>query len=358
MSQDVVLIRCPECNASLKVPASIAPGKKIKCPKCSSPIVMEKPGSAKPSGKSSAPPGKEKKAVEKKAPEKKPSADEDGDDSGTYILRQNEESEEEKERAKVNYIPEVETKDLRGPAQAQILKPSNIIIFRCIFCCGLCLMSLIVAVWPFLFQEDVVDYITVLKEFHKIKMVDAKGDEARTKHTARIKILDSANTEIFAKNVYPEKYKNVKESETAASGLQLQEDEKEFILKIRTKVMPYRVSWIIFTLIILIYNIVEAMGAVRMQQLESYRWSIAAAVMGILPVNLLGLLSKIWSAEVKPDPMTLFPEAGFDMLVFFTHPLFLISLEYVGSLMFGILTLSILLREDVKEGFAYKGEHM
>ena len=40
------------------------------------------------------------------------------------------------------------------------------------------------------------------------------------------------------------------------------------------------------------YFAVEAMAAVRMQALESYNWSMVCAIMGIIPFNCIGLLSK------------------------------------------------------------------
>ena len=98
-----------------------------------------------------------------------------------------------------------------------------------------------------------------------------------------------------------------------------------------------------------------------MLALESYNCAIVCAIMEIMPLNGIGLLAKIVSVEVQPDPMELIPDTGFNfsdggLLVLFSHPLFLLCLEYIGSLALGATALQVLLKPEVKEGFTYKGD--
>lgn len=346
-------VKCGKCSAILKLPASITPGKKIRCPKCSEVITV-------PSTEEVAP--KKNKDGTKPAKEAAPppkNVDHEEDDGKTaYGVRVDATPEEEKKnKPKINFALDKSLKDLRGPAQAAVLGPSNKIIFRCIFCVGLAFFSFGVAVWPFLFMEDILDYRDTLKAYFKEEVAKAKGADEAKKISERANTIDKDNkNEILKKNVYPELYKDAKGDQNAEMGISLEEGEREFIKAIRVKHIPYRIAWMICSLLILFYNVVESMAAVKMQAMESYKWAIACAIMGIVPFNCLGLVVKIWSQDVKPDPMELFPEDGFNLFQLFTHPLFLLCLEYVGSLLMGILALSVMLKEDVKEGFAYKGD--
>ena len=345
-------VKCEKCGANLKLPASITPGKKIRCPKCSEIITVPAPAQTSP------PKPKDDPKPAKEEPSKKPMDDDEEDSGGHYGLREQSAPtpQDKKEKPKVDYALDNSVKDLRGPAQAAVLGPSNKIIMRSIFCVALAFASFGIGVWPFLFQEDILDYRDTLKAYFKEAIANAKGDEAK-KLADRAKTIDNDNkNDILRKNVYPELYKEKKNDLSAETGINLEEPEREFIKEIRKKHIPYRIAWIICSLIILGYNLFIAMAAVKMQAMESYNWSIACAVMSIIPINCIGLIVKIWSADVKPDPMQLFPEEGFDLLQLFTHPLFLLCLEYVGSLAMGAMALTILLKEEVKEGFAYKGD--
>jgi len=355
MANDTISMKCEHCGANLKLPATLAPGKKIKCPKCSG-VILVQSASAAPSK----PPKDEKKTPEA-PPKKKSSGDDDDDDGALYGLRDiAKPGEEVKSKPKVNYALDTSNKDLRGPAQAALLGPSNKIMFRSMFCVALCVFSFGVAVWPFLFSEDILDYKDTLKAYFKIEAEKAKGTpDVQKKLIERGSAIEKDNkNDILAHNVYPEIAERQKKMGLTdiPQGITLQPAEQAFIKEIRTKQVPYRISWIIFSLLILVYNAVEAMAAVRMQALESYNWSMVCAIMGIIPFNCIGLLSKIWSVEVQPDPMQLIPDDGFDLLQMFTHPLFLLCLEYIGSLAMGATALQVLLKPEVKEGFTYKGD--
>jgi len=352
MSNAPLSIKCEHCGANLKLPPTILPGKKIKCPKCSGALIV-------PTTSAGSPPPKDgkKDAVVKPA---KP-IDDDEDDNQRYGIKESANPEADKKaKPKINYGPDTSVKDIRGPVQAALLGPSNKIMARSMFCCALCIFSFGAGVWDFVFSEDILDYRDTLKAYFKNEQ-DNKALSAEEKKRIAKRGSDIAKdnkNEILARNVYPEVVEREKKLglKDLDPGITLELPEQKFIKEIRVKQIPYRIAWIIFSLLILIYNAVQAMASVKMQSLESYKWSIACAVMGIIPFNCIGLFTKIWSADVQPDPMLFVPDEGFDLLQLFTHPLFLLCLEYVGSLGMGIMALQVLLREEVKAGFKYKGE--
>ncbi|MFZ4610708.1 MAG: hypothetical protein ACOYNM_12895, partial [Gemmataceae bacterium] len=48
MANDTISMKCEHCGANLKLPSTLAPGKKIKCPKCSG-VILVQSASAAPS---------------------------------------------------------------------------------------------------------------------------------------------------------------------------------------------------------------------------------------------------------------------------------------------------------------------
>ena len=97
MANDSISMKCEHCSANLKLPGTLAPGKKIKCPKCSGVIIV--PSATAPSK----PPKDEKKAPEA-PPKKKNSGDDDDDDGVLYGLRDiPKPGEEVKSKPTVNY---------------------------------------------------------------------------------------------------------------------------------------------------------------------------------------------------------------------------------------------------------------
>ena len=360
MANDSISMKCEHCGANLRLPATLAPGKKIKCPKCSGVIIVQS-ASAAPSK----PPKDEKKAPEA-PPKKKSSGDDDDDDGVLYGLRDIANPEQEaKSKPKINYALDDSNKDLRGPAQAALLGPSNKIMFRGMFCVALCVFSFGTAAWPFVFSEDIVDYEIILKEYYKIEERNAKDPKDKDALRSKSKDIEKSIVKlgIYRRNIYPEVDALEKKQGLTdlPQGTTIDSGAQKFIGEVRAKEIPYRISWIILSLLILVYNAVEAMAAVRMQALESYNWSMACAIMGIIPFNCIGLFAKIWSVEVQPDPMELIPDTGFNfadggLLVVFYHPLFLLCVEYIGSLFMGVMALQVLLKPEVKEGFNYKGD--
>jgi hypothetical protein len=141
----------PDCGVTLKTAARVATGKAVKCPKCGKPFVPE--------------PAEEE--VPAKAPEpaaapavKRPFADDDdeSDESvkkGYGVVR---ETEEEVAAAKKNKATFKDPKDkfkksARGPAQALLVMPANLLTAEGLLTLGAGIVIFVVGMWPLVFND-------------------------------------------------------------------------------------------------------------------------------------------------------------------------------------------------------------
>src|SRR5258707_469994 len=120
-------LSCPECGTVLRPAKPVAPGKKVKCPRCETVftagedeeldvIDMVEEEEERPRRKAKVP----AKAKAGKAAAKKPKEEDDG----AYGLFKDKEEDEEN-KPKINYAPDMSIKDLRGPAVAILMPPTN-----------------------------------------------------------------------------------------------------------------------------------------------------------------------------------------------------------------------------------------
>ena len=166
-------ITCPDCRSVLKPARPLADGKKVKCPKCGKmfttpglveevvEVEEEQPRKSKASAK------KPKAAVKKTAPAPAPkkTADDDGEDDGggIYGTVQDEEKADE-DKPQIEYAPDMSIKDLRGPAQAAVVRPSNYLLLIGGVSALLDILIICVCFWPMVFSEHLKDHAGVLGE--------------------------------------------------------------------------------------------------------------------------------------------------------------------------------------------------
>src|SRR5579884_545681 len=129
---------CPECKKVLKPTKPLPEGKKVTCPKCGANFAAKEPPpdpAAHPTKKAAAPAAPKPTAVKKAQQASKPirpieqrrhnlDDDEDEDEGGVYDFAE----QPDHEGPEVEYTPDMSIKDLRGPAQAMLVKPSNYLI--------------------------------------------------------------------------------------------------------------------------------------------------------------------------------------------------------------------------------------
>jgi hypothetical protein len=147
----------PDCGVMLKTPNRIAVGKSVKCPKCGKPFVPEPAGLSGNDPRAAAPAAA---AAPVAAPAKSRFADddEDSDESvkrGYGVLKDSEAEikEAKKNRPKFTEVQDKFKKSARGPAQALLVMPSNLLLGAGVIVCIASVVFFIIGMWPLVFND-------------------------------------------------------------------------------------------------------------------------------------------------------------------------------------------------------------
>jgi predicted Zn finger-like uncharacterized protein len=337
-------ITCPECKSVLRPAKPVPDGKKVRCPKCGNLFITpglvedeeERPRTQKSSKK--APKKKEKVALKKggapKPPPKKHDFDDDEESGGIYSFvdagPKKEEDEEEESKPYIEYAPDMSIKDLRGPAQAEVVKPSNYIMLIGGLSALANLFLICWSFWPMIFSDSVVDYYKALKNYYQNKQ--DMSDQDRKNAMQRV-----------------EGYKEFKDLKD--KDLEIVQDANEAAVKdFWVGMFPWlgRLWLMGFFIFVLIYNAIAIIGAVKVQNLESRRWGIASSIMMLFPPACGGLSCLFALAFHFLEDMTGFlgEVTQFYMIVAAAAP-------YVASLYIGVMSLRTLMDQKVIDGFEY-----
>ena len=271
----VSTLTCPKCSATLKPANPVAVGKKIKCPKCGTIFearedenkITAKPSKAAPAKTNpskSVKPAKPSPAAAAAPSKPKYQGEEDEGPAIYGVVRDphverpadDDEEMDEDDPRNISYVPDLSIKDPRGPAQAAVIKPSNFLMFVGVIGCLLGFLAMGYGIFPFIFTE----YWPNPEDFFK----DKQGKTVR---------------------------KEWKE---------LKHDEREEIEKATIDEQILHGIYIGAGAFILIYNALIAIGGVKMQNLESYRWSMTSSILATIggggPLWLItGLPIGIWN---------------------------------------------------------------
>lgn len=275
----VAKLTCPECEAVLRPAKPLPAGKNVKCPKCG---VNFKVRDEEDEFRNRPPAGRDKAAPAAAA---KAPVDDDDDEVGTYRFaeeppppKQEEEDDEDfededddgrprksgKARALADeLVPDLSVKDPRGPAQAAINSPSNMLMMIGFLGCVLALGDIVWCIWPMVFSEHMgLDAGELLKASNDLQTIQ-KGQEVNKKQGA------------------PQK-----------EWKDLTKDELNQIEPLETAYLIWNLIWLGGGIFLFLYNGLIVFGAVKMQNLESYGWSMAASIMAMVPFTfpLLGFL--------------------------------------------------------------------
>jgi predicted Zn finger-like uncharacterized protein len=327
-------ITCPECDTVLRPNKPVPAGKKVKCPRCGALFTAgSEPEDVAPRAPARKKPGGNKPA--KAAPARPAPKDEDEEVGGTYAFVK----EEEEEKPDIDYAPDMSIKDLRGPAQAVIVKPSNYLIMAGIAGVIGWLGLLIVVLIPILFP---------LKDEDTERPAMSIGPGLSTmmpEQTGNIPMGLGGGG-----GGSQEGSKETKEAED-------KEKESGEFFRIGTVDLASLVVlawWMILAIVVLplllgaVYSGILTAGAVKMQNLESRGWGIAGCILAMIPINvgglqvLVGLVIKILLAILFDEP---------DIIVFVV-----MGLIYLLSLAAGIWNLLVLMKPEVIAGFEYVAE--
>lgn len=310
-------ITCPDCKSVLRPAKPVPDGKKVKCPKCGTlfttpGLVEEERPRKKESSKQKAKAGI-KKASSPPPPPKPAAVEEDDDGGGLYSYIPEEEKAEE-DKPQIEYAPDLSIKDLRGPAQAAVVAPSNYLLLVNGVSSLSNIFLICVMFWPMVFTESPVDWQAVLSKHYK-------GDKSAVQRVEGIK-----------------EYKDIKDEDLKI----VHEAEAEERVK-RFSLMGAFIG-------LLIYNGFAIFGTVKLQNLESRRWGIAASVMTILPMAAGGISALVGGLFFHTIGAWVLEEMSL------TYSIGLSVLPYLLALFVGVWALRTVLSQEVVDGFEYVAE--
>lgn len=335
-------LTCPDCGNVMRPAKPLPAGKKVKCSECGgmfAPGDDEKPAAAavtkmagkggdKKTGlagksvkktemagkgekqtelKANVPPAKKTKKADEPAKPKDdktiPLADDDEDDGPPLYSYLNEGEHEEPE---IDHTPDMSIKDLRGPAQEKIMKPSNYL-----------LLYSIIGVFAYL----IIAFIFLIPVCFPVPQ--AKGPEGSAPPAAA----------------------QQKKEEKPVSSLFM-------ILGWDLMDTPTYPWWVVFLLVSacflgMIYCGVVVFGGVRMQTLESRAWGIVSSIMIMMPAATLGIIGLMGIAFTNVIGL-IFD----DKTVYLMIPIWGIG-PWAFGILVGVMNLTTLLSEDVIAGYNY-----
>ncbi len=344
-------LTCPECSTVLRPARPVAAGKKVKCPRCETVFTAGddeddaheaptiKPSKAR-AGSSSSREGKASKASSSKGrgPSKpgKPAkaaakADEKPKEETYGVVKDPEEEENTAKKLKIDYAPDDTIKDLRGPAVALLVKPTN--------------WMAILGFAGFFGWLTLIVFIVIPAAF---PLRPEKSEVMRVGEG-----LGAVNPGGFGGMMF------------IGSGPAGQGDSKKFeeetasffeVFGIDLWVVgqqPWYYFWpglIPFVIVMFVSGLV-GYGAVQAQNLESRRWGIAGSILAMIPLTTGGIqLVSIMCAQFFLGMVS--DDHDFIQIV----GIIIAVVEWLASLGVGIWVLVTLLNEDVIAGFEYVAE--
>jgi hypothetical protein len=326
---------CPECSKVLRPAKPVAPGKKVRCPSCEVIFVAEEDDED----------DRPARAAAKQKPKKKQAASGAAgeEEEETYGVIRDESDEEDK--PEVDYAPDTSIKDLRGPAQAAIMPPSNkltmagfIGVFGAV---ALMVLLIIPALLPV--KEDDKEKPVQGIDQGLSKVNPWAGAIAGGGGVGPAPPPPDAGGAGGGSSGPKEKLQEEKASWYEVFGIDF--------------AMLTDLHWALFlvalipVLLLGIFSALVAMGGIKAQNLESRGWGIAGSIMAMFPLNtfcasvtLAILIKSAFLFIIDDDPFIHYIYIGLAVLL------------YAFSLASGIWTLITLNDEDVIAGFEYKGE--
>jgi hypothetical protein len=322
-------LKCPECKSVLRPAKPVPDGTRVKCPRCNKVFTSGREAAIKAaSGKAPAKQAAPKKAAAPPPPPPKPT-DEDEEGGGTYafVKEEGEEEGKEEEKPDINYAPDESIKDLRGPAQGAVVKPSNLLLVIGGVSGLASFLIIMVASWPFLFSEYLIDHTEFFETYYK------KNPGPNNQNKGKM---------------VPKERKDLSKEELAILDEESYEKGKEYAI---TMVLGF---------ILFLYDGFLVFGAVKMQNLESRPWGIASSVLAMLPFGAGGLALAVGGMFYIVVAENVFDAPPFKTLygsVFEdAYTLGIMGLIYGAGLWAGITGMKTMMSQEVIDGFNYQAD--
>jgi hypothetical protein len=291
-------------------------GKSVKCPKCGAGFVVggDEPKAAPARAKTPSPVQKKPAANAVPVAPIRPPGDDDEDGGGTYGVTK----EAENEGTGISYAPDMSVRDLRGPAMQAVVDPSNKMIVVGVLGFIGWLTFLVLVLIPLLFPTQTPE---------------EKAKIAKDRETALSIRANSGNS------------------------LPPPEEESSFfdlfgmdVREIGDISVVLAILCLVPMVLGMIYSGVLSMGAVKIQNLESREWGVAASIMAMVPINAGGMICVL--AMVLNIVLDLLFEGFFKWVVLG----FFLVCYWGTNLACGIWMLTVLNKPDVIAGFEYVPE--
>jgi predicted Zn finger-like uncharacterized protein len=353
----VTKLTCPECSTVLRPAKPVPAGKKVKCPRCDTVFeagadeVEDDDDEVEEERPRRAPrkiPVKAREKVKKAAkdpPKKKPAATDD--DDGAYGVVTDQELEENK--PKIEYAPDMSVKDLRGPALAILWNPSNKLVlmaFVGVFgYLALIILLSIPALFPII-EDD--------KEQDVMKIGPGLSQASPWATSGSMGMLLGGG----GGGDNPAPAPREEQQQGGDSGTKFVE-EKASIYQIwgldLSNLIDAGVGWFLLYMVPIIllacYAGLVAHGAIKMQNIESRRWGMAASIMALFPMNMAGTMAvtamvlNLVLGQIMDDRQFI------DVVVIIA-----MVAEWLLSMGMGIWCIVTLFNETVIAGFEYVAE--
>jgi predicted Zn finger-like uncharacterized protein len=328
-------LTCPECSTVLRPSKPLPPGKKVKCPRCDtvfSASAEEEPEEerpARPVRKGPAKPRAGKAAGGGQGPSK-PAG---GEDEGTYGFMRD--GTEDDDKPQIDYAPDMSIKDLRGPAVAILMSPTNkltLVGFLGVFgWVALLILLMIPALFPLADdgkEWDVLEIGRVWTTGGGMGGGPGGGGGGGGDQSSKQKVEEE------------------KPSLYEVGGVDL--------------ALLCDLAWYLFILCLIpiglmaCYSGLVAFGAIKMQNLESRGWGFASSIMAMVPINMGGLM--LVSAMLIQVLLGIVFDPIADFAFILAVSVIVMTVEWLVSVGAGLYALITLFNEDVIAGFEYVAE--
>jgi predicted Zn finger-like uncharacterized protein len=328
-------LSCPKCKTVLRPAKPLPAGKKVKCPKCGTDFMAEQGDADKQPGvkdlAEAAVAAKKAKSAGKKANAKKPLDDEE-DSAGVYSIvaadrpkTEDDEDGEEEGEGKVNFVPDHSIKDLRGPAQKIVIKPSNLLLANGVVGFFGWVILFIILIIPVVFPA----------------IEDTGEDKDQPKPTLPIVtqgLSALANSGQGQQLVMPKEENKVSLYKVYIWDLSAIANFQFFIFALCLSPIFLGIA----------YAMVMTYGAVQMQSLQSRTWGIVSAIMCMFPFATFGFV--IVCSMVISVVVSMLSD---DKLAVLVALIGFVVAEVLGCIGIGVLNLLALNRKEVIDGFNY-----
>jgi hypothetical protein len=252
------------------------------------------------------------------------------EEGGTYAFLggPTEVMEEEEEKPEIDYAPDTSIKDLRGPAQAAVVHPTNLMIAAGVLGFLGWLALLIIILVPYLFPVDTDE-----------------GSKDAPKSVLQIQSGFGPIAQEGGGQNNPIKAPGAKDKDAAVSFYEFMGTDFRDL----TFYAWYMLILMLTPLFLaMCYASVQTFGVVKAQNLESRPWGIAASIMGMIPLTVAGLATVICMVLSFVLNMIMDDQEMIDWTIYVIYGIF--GLLQIAAAVYCLLTL---IRPEVIDGFEY-----